>query len=285
MLEALSMYYGGEVICATDCNYSSSRELGIVCPICSEALFLRAASKRTVRGKEQLINPYFAHYHTGADKLDCEKRAITQAGRDRLNQLKSQARNQRLKLYNQHLWEMLRKDRAIAYNYLNRAISIVGRKKVESRAIALASVWKQSITLVYQYIDLSMKAFKTWDESEFKEEVNKLDPERKSNCNQQVEYFNSQVDTKLHTAICYEITDFLATNTGGYALHNFVKAAIALDTASDPTMPFTDKAARLEIEGKLEPDILLCSVTGLIAGTHWIEQLQHFSPAEVTVTR
>jgi len=65
MKYAKSMYFGGDIVFADECNYQSAQKLGLKCPFCDSAVFLRSESVRNVKGKLQLISPYFAHYSSG----------------------------------------------------------------------------------------------------------------------------------------------------------------------------------------------------------------------------
>ena len=96
MLKAKSMYFGGEIINASECDYATSRNLGLICPFCNSAVFIRSESVRQRNGKIQLVRPYFAHYPGGSEtNWDCDKRLHTNQGREQIEKLKIQARDQR----------------------------------------------------------------------------------------------------------------------------------------------------------------------------------------------
>jgi hypothetical protein len=256
------MYFGGEIISATDCNYQTSRDLGLVCPFCSSAVFIRSESVREIKGKLQLVRPYFAHYPSGSpDNWDCEKRSRTKQGREEVERIKVQARNQRLKLYNAHLWDMFATDRNVSHQKLNKVRSRFGDRWCEERSILTRFEWGKSLDSVYTMIDeLVQKETDLkhsdiapyMDEQDFNEEREK-----------QLFYF-LDCDIRLHRTICCEIADFLGTNTGGFAFLKFFKTALFVESV------YSDIA---EIK-RNEPRLHIYAIAGLLAGTHWIEQIQ-----------
>jgi len=109
---AYSIYWGGTVVDAIHCDYQSSRELGLHCPFCNEALFFKAAHTRTMPdGSHQQVAASFAHY-PGVG-LDCELRAKRPEGEKHIQQLEINSRNQRLILFNKHFIRILRHHIAI----------------------------------------------------------------------------------------------------------------------------------------------------------------------------
>lgn len=109
---AYSIYWGGTVVDANSCDYESSRKLGLHCPFCNEALFLRSAHTRIMPdGSRQQVAASFAHY-PGLG-LDCELRAKRPEGEKHIQQLEIHSRNQRLLLFNKHFVDIIRNHIAI----------------------------------------------------------------------------------------------------------------------------------------------------------------------------
>lgn len=76
MLEARAMYRAGNLVKASDCDYDSARELGLICPFCDEPVFLckPAIKQRQKSGKYYYTNAHFNHYPSGdITDYDCEK--------------------------------------------------------------------------------------------------------------------------------------------------------------------------------------------------------------------
>lgn len=99
---ASSLYRGGELIDASEADYESSRELGIICPFCKEAVFLTREHTR----KNTAIRASWKHYRVSTQSTFCEERALTTQGKEILKQLQPEARGQRLKLFNRRFWEI-----------------------------------------------------------------------------------------------------------------------------------------------------------------------------------
>lgn len=108
MKDAKSIYLGGDIVAAEDCDYESYRSLGLTCPFCNEAVFLRTAFFRKGVEKDTEVNPHFVHFPSSLAKngADCERRSLSKEGRAEIERIKVEARNQRLKLYNDRLWDM-----------------------------------------------------------------------------------------------------------------------------------------------------------------------------------
>lgn len=247
------MYFGGEIINASDCNYTSTRELGIVCPFCSSAVFLRSHSTREVKGKTQLIRPYFAHYPTGnADDFDCEKRSHTKQGKERIEQIKIQARNQRLKLYNAHLWDMVAESHSISYQQLNKVRKVFGERWLESNSVLLRHEWRLCLSSVYTYIDeairdISASAFVSND------------------------HYLMQCDIRLHQVICNEVADFLSTNSAGFVFHKLFKQLLYMEVIAG------EEHLTIKDWKNIKPITHICSMAIAIATTRWIEILSKWS--------
>jgi hypothetical protein len=52
MKEAVSMYLGGFVVKADDCDHDSAKQWGLKCPFCDSAVFLRSQSIRKIKGED-----------------------------------------------------------------------------------------------------------------------------------------------------------------------------------------------------------------------------------------
>lgn len=111
MRYSISMYRGGFQVDVETCDHTSAKNLGLICPFCKEAVFYRSGSKYVKDSKEISVKPSFVHYAIEGDELtagvECENRAKRQDGIDYLKRLEIESKNQRLKLYNDHLWEIV----------------------------------------------------------------------------------------------------------------------------------------------------------------------------------
>lgn len=118
MLTASSIRYGGMLVDAAECDYTSFKHLGLLCPICKRTVFLvreklRPASTRKNKNgsisavKEANVCSYFAH-HSDVDRdtiNDCELRSSQITLGQRLA-AETISRNQRQKIMQAHLWKI-----------------------------------------------------------------------------------------------------------------------------------------------------------------------------------
>lgn len=118
MLLASSIRYGGILVEAADCDYTSFKHLGLLCPICKRSVFLVGAKQRSTHTRknkagelisirESTVSSYFAH-HPEVDRStvdDCELRSskITQIQRQQAELI---SRNQRRKILQNHFWKI-----------------------------------------------------------------------------------------------------------------------------------------------------------------------------------
>lgn len=123
---AASMYEGGSLHYAADCNHGDSKRLGLVCPLCNGALFL---------AKGEVYRPTWRHYHATLETQYCERRVITKEGKNLLRQLQPKAMGQRLSLFNRRYWDIFTFERlaprdpyALCQKHLGKALM---RKTVE----------------------------------------------------------------------------------------------------------------------------------------------------------
>lgn len=109
---ASSLYKGGELFAAAGSDYTTARELGLICPFCKESVFL---VKNHMRGSSP-IPAAWRHYKMSTTSTYCEQRALSREGKETLKQLQPQAHNQRLKLFNRRFWEIFKHGKVIPRN-------------------------------------------------------------------------------------------------------------------------------------------------------------------------
>lgn len=108
MRYASAMYFGGQLIEATDADYDSYKSLGLLCPNCKSAVFLQAISQRQVGSTLVEIPPHFKHFKAKDPALvkECEAR-VAKYDAKAIQRRAALARNQRLRLLQRKFWEML----------------------------------------------------------------------------------------------------------------------------------------------------------------------------------
>lgn len=99
---ASSLYKGGELLDASEADYECSKEFGMVCPFCKEAVFL---AREHVRNNSN-VRASWRHYRVSTQSAFCEERALSVQGKEILKQLQPEARGQRLKLFNRRFWDI-----------------------------------------------------------------------------------------------------------------------------------------------------------------------------------
>jgi hypothetical protein len=260
--ECKSMYLGGAIVSAADCDYQSSKKLGLICPYCSEAVFLRSGSVRetTLRNKQkatQTINPAFAHYKGSLTSMDCENRATTKEGKERIRAIIIESHNQRLELFNRRLWDLIKNDRNIREKkILRRVKSCLTNQELNALSIQARQEWSEILPRIYDTFNY-LRQLNSLDgiyaryagilsDEEFEEEKATF-----------LNYFG-RVSAQFHYTICTEIADFLTTHTSGHAFYWLVKAAINVMLVTGITAHIRD------------PYYICTTIAGLIYGTHWI---------------
>lgn len=124
---ALSLYHGGLLVNAAESDYTSSRELGLVCPFCKESVLLVKSHSRG----EVLVSAAWRHYKLSVNSSYCENRALSKDGMDELKQLQKQAQNQRLRLFNRRFWDIFKYNKAIPLNLRATCTRLVGEETLD----------------------------------------------------------------------------------------------------------------------------------------------------------
>lgn len=208
MLVAKSLYLGGQIIFASECDYSFSKKFGLVCPFCFEAVFLKKAFEReqTLRNhqiKLQQVPACFSHYKTG---VFCEKKALTRGGQKELQKLQAIARNQRLELYNQYLWQMFAE-----YYSISSLNSINKNNRIKELEDLIPDVQKQIKKRLPKY-----KSLVNGSESGFslhvKQIINNLKLEAKEDVFISKNYLD-KIRLTYNQKVSLEIIEFLASAT------------------------------------------------------------------------
>ena len=110
MKQALSIKYAGELVGADSLgvDYQAFSNLGLVCPICKDSVFLVAAHTCNRKGKVFPVCSHFSH-HKGKSTSEiaaCENRITSMSSKD-IGKIKAQAKNQRRSIFQKHIWKIL----------------------------------------------------------------------------------------------------------------------------------------------------------------------------------
>jgi hypothetical protein len=284
MKHAIAMYRAGMVVDAGDCNYDSARMLGLICPFCSEAVFWKTGHIRRKGMQDLFIAPQFAHYKND-DPLaqNCELRAKSQQGQEDIERIRQESHNQRLKLYNRHLWEMFKDDRNISRKKITDIQKDFGRKWCETRAKKIQREFRNKRSLMYQgCLEYVQDAADGMTKEEYRKSIDAWEKSGiESDINLQVAYFQG-VDRQIHLSICKEIIDFCCTRTSGYAFLNIFTAFLISARWSLAGTLFSNIPKELfsqsfdfftEEVKKATDESFAIGIALTIAGTHWIDQI------------
>lgn len=267
MLEAKSIYLGGDIVSAQECNYESYLKLGLKCPFCNSAVFLRAASNRAIKGVQKPITAYFAHFPSGTnDDWDCIARAKSIAGRQEIEEIKIEAKKQRLKIYNNKLWELMTTDLQLTSQKMKEIRKLIGEREIENKTKVVRKEIVNNLNKLCLAIDRISTSLSNKDAG-FIKAMSQSPEDAKEMISMSSEYLG-QCDRRLHTAICCEVLQFLSTKSGNWVLNKLVALAI--------------NACRVELQ---RPDNKLMPVDGLgsyqfamivtysLVKTHWAEAI------------
>ena len=222
MRYAKSIYRGGEIIDASLCDYHSSQKLGLICPFCSQAVFLRVGSCYERQGKKIVSPESFCHYHNDdPSALECELRAKRKDGEEYIEKLRIESRNQRLKLFSARMTDILKQSWPANYPHIKQLNKIYGQRWLEHKMIECRKEISDNISFYRTEIEQLHNKIKSID-------FNNLDILTiwtSEEIKQQNEAMNF-IDHQIHLTICTEVLEFLATKTGGYAFLKFLSLGI-----------------------------------------------------------
>lgn len=239
---AKSMYLGGDLVSPTECDRDSYKEFGLTCPFCSNAVFLRAESIRSLKNDRITIIPAtFSHFPNVAN-LDCEAYSITSAGLQELQKHREQAKSQRLVIYQNNLWNIItaNKNSVMLEGALDASVNYQKyTNKSKHSAINEAMLAFDRNFKIY----LNTPNLKDWSMNFIKAVKNTSNKSLMTDKNPAqfhisvVKYFNN-CDLELHYEITLEILEFLSTRSGNKILKTLLIYFIALPKRMDASALF-----------------------------------------------
>lgn len=285
MHDCLSIYWAGAEVKASDiwAEVQAGRYpfeevaaiLGLKCPLCKEALKLRAPRTRTRtlrsgRVVEMHDPAHFYHHARDEASLECDRRSLTREGKEAFQAAVKYHQQQRLEIYNEHLWQMFCNDRNFPKPAYKHVLKAFGAKWCEDHAKAVQKEWNKSPSAVYAAMEEAVKDLQDVDLSKYPPSA--LRDEAKL----QKLYF-SGVNLRQHLTICWEIADFLATRTGRYAFHKMVVATLQMATlAVSRQNPSLKGSILIEMAKTITPGASMEGMAKMLAGTHWGEEIRKY---------
>jgi len=267
---AYSIYWGGAIIDAEQCDYTSSRELGLHCPFCNEAVFWRTAHTRTMPdGSTQHIDPSFVHY-PGLG-VDCELRAKRPEGEAYIHALEVKARNQRLILFNKHFIDIIRKRQIIDNE--NSRIKIIRKVMGKDCTKPLIELFRQQ-KITFEFIQ--NKTYKNLEEIRYISQNQLLPKGMREGFRNIAEKISSYIAQKNLT-IAYEAALWLQSKSANWALDRVVLLCL-IYTCNFLAMKNEGKYSNNKVEKyirmahqylKENPEILTDFILNLLVNTDW----------------
>jgi hypothetical protein len=270
MLTAKSMYLG-DIVAAAECNYQSYDQLGLKCPFCGSAVFLRAGHTRNTKGQETLVGAYFAHFASGQNEnWDCEARSRTKAGLEQIEILKAQARGQRLGVYNDRLWELFTASRNVKKGNIAEITKEFGDRWCDDTAKLVRLALRENLDSHYRLI-ADMTALSKQDAAKQNLALIMSPQDAAAKVGEQAKYF-SECDRRFHIQVCCEILEFLSTPSGSFALNRLFKATLQfiLGATKQPTGVIKSYPASEYAR----------MIAAMVAGTRWTMALNN-SPVSI----
>lgn len=279
MQYASAIYWGGDLIAAPECDYESYRNVGTICPYCGSAVHLVASSEKYLKASDRTINAraYFAHFKAGSDGDDCEARSVSKYAAADREQMAIAAKNQRLKLFNNRLWDLLSEDRNINRRGLKNFRQGIGGAMIGRTLPAVRKVIADSKEQNHMYfkkmLGYSVSPSTTVSQTTLDAIMavtKQTKEESQKDMAVQSDYF-SQCNQRLHVQVCNEVMDVLATKSGGYCLERIIAWGLCglLDQ---------DVGSWLSLAKNPELDkILLQIVLAMVSGTHWGDAIAKYA--------
>lgn len=268
MKDAKSMYRGGDIVEARHCDFDSSRLLGLVCPFCNEAVYLRAGTSRIGKNKMVLVNPAFCHYPGSAEDLDCERRSISGEGREEIERIKAEKRGQRLELYNKHLWDMIASKNLVCIlpgRIESDLVKLFGRQRFAAVLDGFKSVYPSCLTkpMFFEKVEKTLNLIFSIDTFDFdgstKDDIRAINSLRIILQNSEKEWFQR--------AIVREVLTFFGSRTSGFAFRKVSTTAIFAAAASQNYSRQIEKYKQLILDAFIQD----------VSMTPWEAQIERFS--------
>jgi hypothetical protein len=267
MKVAKSIYLGGNLVEAKTADYTSSKNLGLVCPFCQNAVFWRQSY---IRG-ELKISASFVHYKAKMGDT-CELRSMTKEGKQQLEQLEIESRNQRLALFQNHLWELILKGNEIEDYQLKSVNKFIPTQLFEFHGKKIQKLWKSN----YLKFDIE------WVYQKMVEFYQTL--YKKSKGQFQDKHAIASFDMSFNQKIIKEIFAFLASYSGNRVLSKLLKLVLFMTLNENPIL--SNKKSTEIIKGikSSKTDVFLLMIQMNIIGINWREILYSTSDLDSYAT-
>lgn len=256
---AASIRYGGELVAAHEVDYEAYRHLGLICPHCSDPVFLAAAHQRHLaKGAVADISAQFRHFKASDPVLvqRCIAR-VAQYDEKEIQRRASVARQQRLKLLQRWFWTIFA-DRSEGMQ-----VFIEDPEAQEVRNLCKHFVPRTR--------DFFVKACE--DSSNIDRALGfLLEPFDHDPCitDERLKHDLTrltQLDLRLHSAICKEVVKFVLSRANAHMFDQILLAAIGLSFCGEISRK------RLEQGGDVAR-IVYTRLLGLLVVIPWADEFE-----------
>jgi hypothetical protein len=271
MKEAKSIYKGGEIVYASECDYESAKKLGIVCPFCNEPLFWRDEFARLAPKTKDIVivDSHFAHY-ANVDGSICEKRSLTPEGRQFIEEINSTNRGQRLLLFERYFLRMVseswsslsRIDKRLTLSETTIHRIPLSPKKIKDIVNGAMFIWNN-----HPPEDIRDFLTKYIDNDIFGGETEKLYEKSGQKLPELFEEV-TKVNARLHKAICLEALDFLLNKRSRKLVEQLSVWGLYLEIESHNEF---EKLSMDDKKGLISMEVII-----MIAWTRWQQMFEKF---------
>lgn len=224
MQQALSLKFGETIITATEANYSSYLDLGLLCICCREPVFLvnsrkhgigkrRLKSGKTIEIGEYETDPYFVHFN--AKQTECQLASKTYNSSFNFSQVNSINRQQRIKKFELKLEGILKSTFRCGNNLLLQ--SLWQRNFTKSNSFKkINHILRIESAQMREHIDffknqiLSVGATLLWADD----------------VPDYLNYQKSAVEINLHLRTAVDVAEFLVTPSGYKIFSSIYQVAV-----------------------------------------------------------
>jgi len=160
---------------------------------------------------------------------------------------------------------MFANNRKISHQKLNTVRSCFGERWCEQMSISIRREWSKSLLDIYAFIDATLQGIKPNKLVQVNTRLPLIDKATYVEEYEKQNQYLIECARRLHRAICFEIAEFLGTDTAGFVFLKLFKTALFVQLML-ACSPHQIKQESLQTH--------IMTISGLIVGTHWIEQVQ-----------
>lgn len=218
MKHAASIRYGGQLITAEEVGYEDYRHMGLICPHCGDPLFLASSHDRHLAtGDVTHISAQFRHFKASDPVLvqKCVARVAQYDDRE-VERRASVARHQRLKILQRWFWSIFTNRAETLVLYLEdpdtEETRIMSRHLVEAVRKYFSKSGEKDIDRALEFLLEPFDDAPEITDQRLKQDLTRL----------------TQLDQRLHTAICKEVLKFLQSRTSTHMLNQAIIGSIGL---------------------------------------------------------